>query len=282
MIKREHLRAFVASMKIGWAIESNWTKIPLYLLYAASRPLALCLLLFFLFKVINPLPNTDPRFIAIYLGNAFFTIFGSMASGLSWAIISDREQYQLIRYIYISPSPFVWTIFGRAITLLLIALSNVVIILLIGWLGLHLPIGPRQIDWMLFFPSMALGLIATGALGILFAGLLLVTARHSILLAEGVGGVFLLICGVLYPTTYLPWYIRPLAWFNPITPWVENMRRSFGIMNFDATLGAMSNWNLLLIQLAFTMAFVVIGFKAFNRFEQAAKRAGKIDQVTNY
>ena len=88
-------------MKIGWAIESNWTSPPLYLLYAAVRPLAMCLLLYYLFKVAAANPSADPRFAAIYLGDAFFAIFGMMASGLSWAIISDREFTirELERYI---------------------------------------------------------------------------------------------------------------------------------------------------------------------------------------
>jgi len=56
---RQLARAFWASFRIGWAIESNWTRVPLYLLYAAVRPLALCVLLYFVYKVVEPHPGGD-------------------------------------------------------------------------------------------------------------------------------------------------------------------------------------------------------------------------------
>jgi ABC-type multidrug transport system permease subunit len=275
-------RAFAASMRIGWAIESNWTHPALYLLYAAVRPFAMCLLLYYLFKVISPAPSADPRFTAIYLGNAFFSVFGTMASSLSWAVISDREHYQIIRYVYIAPAPFVWTIIGRAVTFVLVALVSVVLIVLLGvwWLGL--PLHWQDIDWPLLSAVSLLGLAATLSLGIFFAGMLLVTARHSLLLAEGLGGLFLLICGVLYPTTYLPVWLRPLAWASPITHWIEGTRRTFGVRGFDAGLAWMPNWLLLLFLTGLTVLTFALGFKSFGVFEHYAKKHGKIDQTTNY
>lgn len=279
---RKRLRAFRASMKIGWAIESNWTNPPLYLLYAAIRPLALCVLLYYLFKVINAEPSTDPRFLAIFVGNAFFSIFGTMAGGLSWAIISDREHYQLIRYVYIAPTPFVWKIFGRAVTFILVALSSVALIVTLGAWWLDLPLGLDHIRWPYLLMMLALGLPATLSLGLFFAGLLLVTARHAMLLAEGVGGVFLLICGVLYPTSYLPAWLRPLAWASPLTYWIEGCRRAFGVTGFDRYLVWLPDWLLVLILALLTALTAALSFKAFYRFEQYAKRHGKIDQTTNY
>jgi ABC-2 type transport system permease protein len=281
-VSEQNRRAIRASMKIGWAIESNWTKPPLYLLYVALRPLAMCVLLYYLFKVISPAPAGDARFVSIYLGNAFFSVFGVMASSLSWAVISDREHYQIIRYVYISPAPFVWTIIGRAATFVLTALSSVVIILAVGGFLLRLPLHPWRVDWPLLLASTALGLAATLALGLFFAGLLLVTARHSLLLAEGVGGVFLLVCGVLYPTTYLPTWAQPVALAIPVTYWLEAVRRAFGVTNFDPNLAALPSGLLLLILLALTAAIGVLGVKAFGWFEHYAKRHGKLDQVTNY
>jgi len=281
-MNRPLARAVVASMKIGWEIEANWTNTPLYLLYTAVRPVSLCVLLYFLYKVVNPTPGADPRFMAIFIGNAFFMIFGGLANGLSWAIIADREHYQIIRYVYIAPVPFIWTVVGRAVTLLGEALSSILLTLLIGKWLLSLPLTLGAIHWPLLAVSLALGLAAACGLGLFFAGLLLVTARHSLLLAEGVGGVLLLLCGVLYPTTYLPWWLRPLAWINPMTHWVEVSRRAFGITGFDKSLGQIPDWTLLLILLVMSVASLYAGWKGFLWFEHRAKRAGKIDQATNY
>ncbi|MDP8224473.1 MAG: ABC transporter permease [Candidatus Lernaella stagnicola] len=281
-MKTKHLRAFWAAMRIGWEIESNWTKWPLYLLYAAVRPLALCLLLYFLFKVVSATPADDPRFVAVFVGNAFFTIFGTMASSLSWAVISDREHYQLIRYVYIAPAPFKLNIMGRAVTFLIVALSSVVIVLVVGRLTLDLPIGLAQINWPLLMITSVLGVISTLALGLFFAGMLLVTARHSLLLAEGVGGMFMLLCGVLYPTTFLPGFLWPLALLSPVTYWIEGCRRAFGVTGFDANLAWLPTELLLLVLLALTVVTAAGGMKAFDFFEELAKRHGKIDQTTNY
>ncbi len=279
---RRLARAIVASMKIGWEIESNWTNVPLYILYEAVRPLSLCILLYFLYKVVSASPGADPHFFAIFIGNAFFMIFGALASGLSWAIISDREHYQIIRYVYIAPAPFVWTVIGRAVTLLAVALTSVLLTLLVGRWPLGLPISLGGVRWGLLAMSLPLGLAAACGIGLFFAGMLLITARHSLLLAEGVGGVFLLLCGVLYPTTYLPWWLRPLAWLNPLTHWVEASRRVFGVTGFDKPLGALPDWELLAILLVLTVVYLYIGWKSFLWFEHRAKRAGKIDQATNY
>lgn len=279
---RQQARAMLASIKIGWKIESNWTRVPIYILYAAIRPLSLCVLLYFLYKVVDPTPGDDPRFLGIFIGNTFFMVFVSLAGSLSWAIITDREHFQLIRYVYIAPTPFVWTILGRAITFLGIALSSVLVILLVGRYTLDLPLHLSLIRWDLLIVSFTLGLIAAASMGIFFAGLALVTARHSMLLAEGVGGTLLLVCGVLYPTTFMPWFLRPLAWLNPLTHWIEASRRAFSVTGFDSQLGAMSDWLLLLILAVLTAIYVILGFKGFTWFEDYAKHHGKIDQTTNY
>lgn len=279
---RQQVRAFWASIRIGWAIESNWTRVPLYLLYAAVRPLALCVLLYFVYKVVDPHPGGDPYFMGIYLGNAFFTVFITLTGGLSWAIITDREHYQIVRYVYITPAPFMMTVLGRAVTFLGIALSNVLLILLIGRFALGLPLGTANVDWILLVPVQMLGLAAAAGLGLFFAGLLLVTARHSMLLAEGIGGVFLLLCGVLYPTTKLPLWLQPVAWLNPLTLWIEASRRAFGVVSFDARLAVLPNWLLLILLTILTGVFAWLGVRAFLGFEHLAKRHGKIDQTTNY
>lgn len=281
-MKRRNWRAFMASMRIGWEIESNWTHSLLYLVYAAIRPLASCLLLYYLFKVISNAPSLDARFLGIFLGSAVFSIFGTMAGGLSWAIISDREQYQLIRYIYIAPTSFFLTILGRAVTFLIVALCSVVLILSVGAWLFDMPFGPERIDWPLLAVVTTLGVLATLSLGLFFAGMLLVTARHSLLLAEGVGGAFLLVCGVLYPTTFLPVWLRPAAWLSPVTYWIEGSRRAFGIAGFDRALAGLSDGLLLVVLTGLTALTAVVSFKAFARFEHYAKRHGKIDQTTNY
>ena len=275
-----------AAAKIGWAAESNWTRLPLFILYSATRPLAVCLILYFLFRAITGDPSNQSQFVAVYVGSAFFTMVISITAALSWVIIEDREHYQLIRYVYITPMRLFVYMIGRALPILGISLSSLLIIWLFGWLVLSLPIGPAHIDWLLMAPTFVLGLVTTGALGLLFAGFVLVTARHSMLLAEGTGAMFLLVCGVIYPVDIMPRWIAWLADVLPMTYWMEMVRRSFGLTDlavpFSKTMAGWSDGGLLAVFAAATAALVAVAVWSFRRLEHAAKSRGKLDQATNY
>jgi len=56
----------------------------------------------------------------MYVGNTAYIYVGSVLVGVSWAIIDDREHYQTLKYIYISPNPDLllpaWAGDGRFLT----------------------------------------------------------------------------------------------------------------------------------------------------------------------
>jgi ABC-2 type transport system permease protein len=274
--------AFKYAMWIGWEMEYNWTKKWIYFLYASVRPLALCLILYFIFRIISSNPAGQQNFVSIYVANAFFGIFIAVAGGISWVVIQDREQYRVIRYIYISPMPFWWYILGRAMVVLAVSLVSLVIIIAFGALVLRLPIGITHISWALLIPSTVLGVVSASAMGLIFAGLCLVTARHSMLLAEGAGAVFLLVCGVLYPVDVMPMWVKAPGLAMPMTYWMEMVRRSFGGYGFSPVLSGISNFPLMLCLFALTVFFCAASLGSFKLCERAAKRRGKIDETTNY
>ncbi len=267
---------------LGWQEEANWTRTWIYILYAATRPLSLCLILYFLFKAVTDNPAGNADFLSIFVGNAFFTIFLAVAGGISWVVIQDREHYRVIRDIYIVPTPFWVYIAGRGVIMLLIALSSLLIILGFGRLVLGLPIILSQIDWQLLLPAMGLGIVSAVAMGLIFAGVCLITARHSMLLAEGVGALFLLVSGVLYPVDFLPLWARLIGYALPMTYWMEIVRRSFGHAEFsDALVGLSTKANMILLA-GLTVVFCVLSAYIFRTCDNYAKRTGKIDQTTHY
>ena len=270
------------AMWVGWEMETNWTKTWVYFLYAAVRPLSLCMILFFIFKVATPDPAASQDFISVFTGNAFFTIFIAVAGGISWVVIQDREHYQIIRYIYVAPMPFWLYILGRAAVILLVSLASLVLILVFGAAVLSFPIGPEHIAFGLLLPATFFGVISAAALGLLFAGICLVTARHSMLMAEGAGAVFLLVCGVLYPLDMLPKWAQTMGIGLPMTYWMELVRRAFGGYGFSPRLAGMTDPALLTLLAALTAGFCVLAFGVFKLCEHTAKRSGKIDQTTNY
>jgi ABC-2 type transport system permease protein len=275
-----------AAVRLGWLSESNWTRWWLYLAYAAARPLSMCLILYFIYRIAAGAPGATSAagggFVAIYAGSAFFTMIATMTAALSWVIIEDREHYQILRYVYIAPLSFWEYIVGRSLPILGIAFSTLVVILAFGGLVLGLPLSPARIDWALMVPTFVLGLAITAALGMLFAGVVLITARHSMLLAEGVGSTFLLVCGVIYPIDFLPHWLRPVALALPMTYWMELVRRAYGVTGFSKVLAAWGTPSLMLVFLAATAALAVLAVWSFRRLEHRAKRLGKLDQATNY
>jgi len=270
------------SFRIGWENESNWTWRPVYFLYAAIRPFALCLILYFLFRVSSQDPSVNPTFVSVYLGNAFFTIFMAVTGGIGWVIIEDREWFRIIRYVYIAPMNFILYILGRTLLILLVSIASLLIILAFGSGVLGIDFAPAGVDWAMLAVSFALGLASTIALGVILAGFVIITARHATLLAEGVGGAFLLLCGVIYPVDLLPAGLRAFAWGVPLTYWMEATRRALSRPAFGQTLAAWSDLQVMLALLATTAMFAVGSLLVYRLCLRFAKSRGKIDQVTHY
>ncbi|MDP8254231.1 MAG: ABC transporter permease [Candidatus Alcyoniella australis] len=275
-------RRLWAAIKIGWAVESNWTHTWVFVIYSAVRPLALCLVLYFLFRLVYQQPATEQAFIGVYVANAFFTLVITLCAGTTWAIINDREHYYIIRYIYVSPIRMITYVLGRSVPLLMLGLSSLLIILVFGRYVLEMPIGLDAIRWELLLPASILGVVCSMALGIFFAGFCLVTAKHSMMLAEGVGGVFLLLCGVIFPVDIMPAAFRVAGLALPVTYWMEATRRAFGVQGFSAMLTPLSDINLMLILLIGSALLLAASVWAFHGFEHLAVKHGKIDQATNY
>jgi len=197
-------------------------------------------------------------------------------------IIEDREFYRIIKYIFIAPMRFSFYIFGRAFLVMCLSFVSVLIILIFGWLVLDLPFGGYEIRWTFLFSSLLLGLLSSSAIGMMLAGFMLVTARHATLLAEGIGGVFLLLCGVIYKVDFLPQFWQKIALGIPLTYWMEATRRSFGLPAFGQVMRGLSDAFLLSALLGFAVLYMALSVLIFKYSTRLAKKHGKIDRVTHY
>src|SRR3989442_5883454 len=114
----------------------------------------------------------QPLFDFMYVGNAFFIFVGSTLFGTFQVIQSDREWYQTIRYVYISPISFYVYVMGRAVSKIIVASFAVVITLAFGAFVLNPPV-PITISWSsvpVFIVSFILGLFCLLAIGITLGG----------------------------------------------------------------------------------------------------------------
>ncbi|MHB8819563.1 MAG: ABC transporter permease, partial [Bellilinea sp.] len=127
-----NMRSFRTSAWLGWKIESNWTDPFLFAVYSIVKPLAGAAILVVMYAIITGSAFTNPLFPYIYLGNAFYMYVGAVMTGVSWAVIDDREHYKTLKYMYVAPIRFPLYLVGRAVARFLTGSFSVLITIVFG------------------------------------------------------------------------------------------------------------------------------------------------------
>lgn len=277
-------RSFRLSSWLGWQIESNWADPFLFAVYSLIKPLASVMILVVMYSIITDGDYASPMFTYIYLGNAFFIYVGQVMTGISWAVIDDREHYKTLKYIYLTPMHFPTYLMGRGVAKFLVASISVFVTLVVGVLFLHLQIDLAAVNWPLFIASLVIGVYMLAMLGLILASIMLIVAHHSFSVGDAVAGALYLLCGAIFPLEVLPPFLRFIGYLLPITYWLELIRRSVvgTVAGAFPTLQSLTDLQLLGILLALTIVFSLISIVTFKRCDHIARERGLIDVVTNY
>jgi len=280
----ESLRSFWMATWLGWQIESNWTDPFLFAVYSIVKPLASAGILVVMYSIITKGNFNTPIFPYIYFGNAFYIYVGAVMSGISWAVIDDREHYKTLKYMYIAPIriPAYWL--GRGVARFLTGSIAVVITIAFGVLFLQVPLNLATVNWPLFFVSLIIGIAMLSMMGLILASITLLIAHHFFLIGEAVASALYLFSGAIFPLDVLPVWLRPIGFAMPITYWLELMRRSLAgnVAQAFPTLAQFSNLQLLGILLGLTLVFGVASTFVFRFCDYRAREQGLIDFVSNY
>jgi ABC-2 type transport system permease protein len=284
---REHWRALRWSAWLGWQIESNWTEPWLFLVYVVIKPLTGSLLLvcmYFAARTASP-GGVSPEFLPfLYVGNACYGLVGAVGAGMSYTVISDRDHYGMLKYVYISPVPLPTYFVGRGLSRAAEALVGGLINLGLGialfpgvraaflrepvawgWLGLYLVLGTAML--------LALGMILTAAV--------LNMARHGMFLAEGVAGALYLLCGAVFPLGALPVWLQAAGLALPPTYWMEGMRQA--LLGKSGLPSPLESWDHPRLALALAVSTAVLTAIAIVTYRWSVRRAwrlGRIDETT--
>jgi ABC-2 type transport system permease protein len=284
MNRSETSRSFTMATWLGWQVESNWTDPFLFAVYVIIKPLASAAILVVMYAIITGGDYESPLFPYIYLGNAFYIYVGAVMTGVSWAVIDDREHYKTLKYMYIAPIniPFYWL--GRGVSRFLVGTVAVVITIGAGALFLNLPLDLAEVNWGLFVVSLLVGVTMLAMMGLILASLTLMMAQQNFFVGEAVAGALYLFSGAIFPLEVLPVWLRPVGFAMPITYWLELMRRSLigEVAQAFPTLAKFSNLQLLGILLALTVVFGVVAALVFRWCDRIARERGLIDHTTNY
>ena len=285
-------KTFKVAAWLGWEMDSNWTEPWLFLIYSVIKPIAATFILVLMYIILAAIGqfNAGPLFDFMYIGNAFFIFVGTTLFGTFQVVQSDREWYQTIRYIYISPISFYVYVLGRAMSKILVASVAVVITLAFGALVLRpavqisLPLASVPV----FVAALVLGLFCLLAIGITLGGMTFLMARHTQSLAEAVPGIFYVFCGVLFPLSILPGWLQSVGRAIPLTYWFELSRRLLltpadqVVLRPLTGLGSFDDVTILGFLALSSVVFFALSLGVFKLGEYLARKAGKIDMTTSY
>ncbi len=281
-------RTFKVAAWLGWEMDSNWTEPWLFVIYSVIKPIAAAFILVLMYVVFAAVGRvTAPAlFDFMYVGNAFFIFVGSVLFGTFQVIQSDREWYQTIRYVYISPISYYVYVMGRSFSKILVSAFAVLITLGFGVAVLNVPLELEWADVPVFVAALVLGLFCLLAIGITLAGVTFLMARHTQTLAEAVPGIFYVFSGVLYPLSILPFWLQDVGKAIPLTYWFDLSRRLLLPPELMAGIPTgLSGFDDLTILgfLAFSsVVFFLLSLGVFRLGEFLARKAGKIDMTTSY
>jgi ABC-2 type transport system permease protein len=277
-------RSFRMATWLGWQIESNWTDPFLFAIYSIVKPLAGAAILVVMYTIITNGDYTNPMFPYIYLGNAFYIYVGAVMTGVSWAVIDDREHYKTLKYMYIAPIRIPLYLLGRGVARFITGSIAVIITITAGALFLHVPLDVTQVNWPLLFLSLFMGIAMLAMMGLLLAGVTLLIVRHEGFLGEAVAAALYIFSGAVFPLEVLPAWLRPVGFAMPTTYWLELMRRSLvsGVAQAFPTLSGFSNLQLLGILGGLSLLFGLLGIFVFRFCDRIARERGLIDRTTNY
>jgi ABC-2 type transport system permease protein len=96
--------------------------------------------------------------------------------------------------------------------------------------------------------------------------------RTSMIIANIFLFIGLLVCGVNFPVSYLPWFLQPLSYAIPMTYGTDAARMAVA----GASLGDMSE--LLMQEMLVGVVVVIVGYAMFRLFERLARSKGTLDR----
>lgn len=275
-------RQIWAAVRLGWAIESNWTDPFVFMTYQIIRPLFGTLILVVMYRVIRGTQADPMTFAQIYVGNAFFILVMQSILIIGLIVFEDRERYEMFRYIYLTPLGLGTYILARGASHVAATGASIVLTLALGVLGFGIQMNLGWAELPYFMATLSLGVIATLAMGLMLASATMLLAFHGQSMPEGVVGVLFLVSGVVFPVDILPGIFADIGRWLPWTYWLEGTRHVLLGASFNTSLAGLSD-NAILFRLLFlTTALSGAAALTLHGARRIAVAKGKIDEKTDH
>ena len=269
-------RSFRTAVRLGWAVEANWSDPFLFAVYTVAKPLAAAMILVVMFQVITQ--GQGAEFLQfLIVGSALWNVVFGVMGGLVQSILEDRERYRMLKYVVVTPSSLFPFLLGRSLARVLVSFVAVGLTLGVGivFLGVEL-----RIDLPYLLAATVLGVLAVVSLGIFIAGWCLQLRQEAWHYPEAIAGAIYLLSGAIFPIDILPSFLHPIAYATPTTWWLEASRRGLLGHGSPGVIGGLSDGAVLLLLALSTAVALPLGLAAFAWFMKRARQAGLLDMVT--
>jgi ABC-2 type transport system permease protein len=286
---RSHWRTLRWSTWLGWQIEANWASPWLFVLYVLVKPLAGSLLLVCMYWAARSargasIPSSFLPFL--YISSACFMLVGGVTFGMCNAVVSDRESFGMLKFVWISPARFRSFLLGRGLSKAAQASIGACMTVLVGLVlfpELRAALGDHALAWGWLLYFLTVGLVMIVALGLILAGMVLNMSRYGTFLSEGVAGMLYLLCGAVFPIDVLPPWLQPFSLLLPPTYWLEGMRRT--LLGYTDDTGPLGAWGQGQLALALGLSTLLLALFAHYFFRWSEHRAwtlGRLDETSGF
>jgi ABC-2 type transport system permease protein len=265
---------------LGWQVDSNWADPILFVIYVVARPLAVSLILVAMYWAVSGQALHSAMFAGFFVANAFHSYVNTVVVDMGWVVFSEREEYETLKYVYASPIGMPTFLLGRSVIKFARGTISVLLSLALGWWALGVRWDWSAAQWGPLAATIALGLVATLCGGMLVAGACLVLTRAAVVVLDGVTLALYLMCGVIFPVDLLPLPLRAISYLLPWTWWYEAIRRFLLGATASASLGTLTDAQLLGGLALSTAVFALLAERLFRALENRARAQGRLDQTT--
>ena len=273
------LRSVLASIRVGWYREFNWTNPLLGFSMRTVGPLAGVIAASSVYYVGSTYAHLfDPSRLAfILIGAALYTHVAAYSWVPTLAIAEGKWTY-VFPQVYISPHSSLPYLTGRTIASFASSTMSVIATLVLSYYVLStifhttIPFTVTPVSVGLLFLAMVINVFAALGLGLLLSAYALFATKFEWALPTYVAGLLMIFSEALFPVSILPPGVSNVANVLPFTYFMRASREAMiygDIYSYFTYLGYAVTGGVILLAL---------GYLAFRYAENRARRLGVIDK----
>ena len=201
-------------------------------------------------------PSTNITYIVAAAG--IMGMWGSTLMGAGYSVVIERY-FGTLQYVFASPSSLVEIITGKALTSAMMGLWNLIFVFLIAFVLFGIDL--EFIHPFAFVMALFLCVLSFSALGILLSTLF-VLSRSAAALGNILEFAAFVVCGIMYPISFLPTWIRPLSYV--LTPTWGAQALRWAVLESELGKGF---WMSCLMIGVLSLIYIVLGRYLYSRID---------------